>query len=67
MQKCPVCGSGLVACFTKSQRSSREAVMLKCEHDSRHFRAFINDPQWCEMARRMGEPMTLLMVNPDQS
>lgn len=67
MYQCPVCKGELESKFTKGQRTQREGVMLFCSADSRHFRAFINDPQWCEMARRIGEPMKLLRGNPDQS
>jgi hypothetical protein len=66
MLECPVCSAALVARFTKGPKSSKEAVMVYCAADSRHFRAFLNDPLWCETAKRIGDPMKLLRGNPDQ-
>jgi len=41
---CLVCGAKLKAelCHGKS---GREAIMLSCPEDGRHFRAFINEPK----------------------
>jgi hypothetical protein len=64
MVECPVCGASLVARFTKGPKSQKEAVMLYCGVDARHCRVFLNDPQWCEMTRRIGDPMQLLAQNP---
>jgi len=46
---CPVCYHGLRVRITTS-RNGRHAVMLFCDGDARHFRAFINDRRVVEDA-----------------
>lgn len=58
--RCPVCGAELGSIFTKSQRSNRQAVMLMCPVDARHFRGFVNDPKWVSEAVACGDPELLL-------
>lgn len=41
---CIVCGTKLKAELCHGKRG-REAIMLSCPNDGRHFRAFINEPK----------------------
>jgi len=41
---CLVCGTKLKAELCHGKKG-REAIMLSCPNDGRHFRAFINEPK----------------------
>ena len=57
---CPVCGEEVNARFTKSGRTYRKGLMVVCPDDSRHFRGFVNDPQFLRHADRFDDPKLLL-------
>lgn len=38
---CPVCKQDIQVSSAKGRKSGKPFVMLKCESDGRHFRAFI--------------------------
>ena len=59
---CPVCGAGVVATFTRPGRRYKGGVMLCCPGDSRHFRAFVNDPVWVDRAASIGDAGALIGV-----
>ena len=40
---CPICSNPLSVTFAKGRKSNKPFIMLKCEHDGRHFRGFITD------------------------
>lgn len=42
---CPVCGEPLDARLVRS-RQGKVALMLVCPQEGRHFRAFLNDPDY---------------------
>jgi hypothetical protein len=39
---CPICGQPLSVRLARGRRSGKPFVMLICEEDGRHFRAFIS-------------------------
>ena len=43
---CPVCNGPLAVRLAHGRRSNKPFVMLICERDGRHIRAFINDRQY---------------------
>lgn len=61
MKHCPVCGRPLEAKFVKGSATNRRGVMVFCAFDTRHFRAFLNDPEWCEKAKKFEDPMALVV------
>jgi hypothetical protein len=40
---CPICGKALSVRFARGRTSNKAFIMLKCDHDGRHFRGFITD------------------------
>ena len=63
--KCPVCASKVEAKFTKSGRNHKTGLMLICAEDSRHFRAFINDPRFLKQAHELDDPAALITASAD--
>lgn len=43
---CPVCSNPLLITLAKGRKSNKPFIMLKCEHDGRHFRGFITDQSY---------------------
>jgi len=41
--QCPVCGDPLSFQITRSKKSGKPSLMMKCLRDGRHFRSFICD------------------------
>ena len=60
---CPVCKDKLIATFTRPGKHYRGGVMLCCPRDSRHYRAFLNDPEWVDRAYLIGDPTALIGVD----
>lgn len=46
--QCPVCGDPIAFQITKSKKSGKPSLMMKCPRDGRHFRAFICDKKFVE-------------------
>ncbi|MDD4635777.1 MAG: hypothetical protein WC231_01365 [Dehalococcoidales bacterium] len=40
---CPICSQPLSVSVAKGRKSGKPFIMLKCNQDGRHFRAFITD------------------------
>ena len=57
---CPVCSHKLTARYTKPGRTFRVGLMVVCPNDSRHFRGFINDPEFLKAANAVDQPEVLL-------
>ena len=46
--QCPVCGDPLTFQITRSRKSGKPSLMLKCLRDGRHFRGFICDRDYMQ-------------------
>ena len=46
--QCPVCGDPLAFQITRSRKSGKPSLMLKCPRDGRHFRGFICDRNYLQ-------------------
>lgn len=57
--QCPVCGDPLSFQITKSKKSGKPSLMMKCPRDGRHFRAFICDRDYVkQVLERLGHQQT---------
>jgi predicted RNA-binding Zn-ribbon protein involved in translation (DUF1610 family) len=45
---CPVCGDPLSFQMARGRKSGKVFLMVKCLHDGRHFRGFINHRPFVE-------------------
>lgn len=48
--KCPICGTLMEVLPSKSTKSGKPYIQLKCPVDARHFRGFIHDREFVEAA-----------------
>lgn len=48
--KCPICSQAIEVLPSKSAKSGKHFIQLKCPVDARHFRGFIHDRMFVETA-----------------
>ena len=48
---CLVCDGPIDIQLTKTRKSQKPCINMRCESDGRHFRAFITDREFVELVR----------------